>query len=553
MSAGRFQNGRENPKIFDFIIVGAGSAGSTLAGRLSEDLRAEVLLIEAGPADESIYLQMPAALGVPLGNSRFNWYYHSEPDPYVELRRVYEARGRVLGGSSSINGMNWVRGNPWDYDNWAAMGLRTWSYARCLPYFKRAETYDKGGSEYRGNSGPMHVETCPAEGELFQAFLQSGEEMGHRRIDDHNAFRQEGVHVTQRNVFRGERWSTAKAYIHTPGPRHNLTVLTNTVVSRIEFSKRRAVRLHCTARGKSITFEVGRELIVAAGAINTPQLLMISGIGDGTDLRRLSIPVQVHLPGVGRNLMNHPATSVQYETAGDVSMAARLGRVGRLKVAAQWLLFKSGLGTTNYFETGAFIRTSEFVSVPNLQYEFLPLIGDFESGGVALANGFQYILALMRPTSRGRVWIDSADPQAKPKFLFNYLSTPEDQRDAVAGIRITREIVGQPAWDKYRGQELRPGMSVKSDAEISAYLRRFVGTQYHPCGSCRMGHDPLSVVDEAGRVYETENLRVIDASIIPAIVSGNLNAPVIMMAEKLADVIRARPPLGAEPAPYFKR
>jgi len=537
---------------YDYVIVGSGSAGSTLAGRLSEDGSAKVLLIEAGPRDRSIYIQMPAALGVPLTNRRFNWYYHSEPDPHVGNRRIYEARGRVLGGSSSINGMNWVRGNPWDYDNWDAMGVKGWSYAHCLPYFKRAETFAGGADLYRGGSGPMRIEVCPAEGELFQAFLHSGVEAGYDRVDDHNAFRQEGIHVTQRNVHGGVRWSASRAYVDQPGPRTNLTVLTDTLVTKIEFSNKRAVRVHGRTAGGPIAVDVGRELILSAGTLNSPQLLLLSGIGDGDDLRRLSIPVQVHLPGVGRNLMDHVAASVQYLAKGNFSIASRLGPIGRVKVAAQWQLFKSGLGTTNFFETGAFLRTDEKIKVPNLQYEFIPVVGDFQHGSVALANGFQYFFALMRPTGRGRVWIDSADPQTAPKFVFNYLSTEEDRREAVAAVKITREIIAQPAWAPYRDREVTPGPGVSGDDALLAHLRAHVGTQYHPCGTCRMGHDAQSVVDETGRVHETDNLRVVDASIMPQIVSGNLNAPTIMIAEKLSDSIRGRAPLPPEPAPYYR-
>jgi choline dehydrogenase len=540
----------ERASAFDFIIIGSGSSGSTVAGRLTEDSRTRVLLIEAGPHDRSIYVQMPGALGVPLTNTRFNWYYHTEPDPHAANRRIYEARGRVLGGSSSINGMNWVRGNPWDYDNWGASGLKGWSYADCLPYFKRAETYDKGANIYRGGSGPMRIETCRAEGELFDTFLESGIQAGHKRNDDHNAFAQEGLHVTQRNVHAGLRWSAARAYIHEVGPRDNLTVLTDTHVTKIEFAGKRAVRVHCRSKGRSVAFDVGRELILAAGTINTPQILMLSGLGDANDLKKLDIPVNVHLPGIGRNLQNHPVSSVQYAVKGGVSIAGQLGPIGRLKIAAQWQLFKTGLGATNYFETGAFVRTDDRIKVPNLQYEFISFIGEFENGRVALADGFEYIFALMRPTSRGRLWIDTKDPAAKPKFVFNYLATADDMSEAVAAVKMTRTLVAQSAWNRYRGQELKPGPDVVSDEDVAAYLRKVVGTQYHPCGTCRMGHDDLSVVDEGGRVHETDNLRIVDASIMPSIVSGNLNAPVIMVAEKLADCIRGRRPLAPEAVPY---
>lgn len=542
----------KSAKAFDYIIIGSGSSGSTVAGRLTEDPGTSVLLIEAGPHDRSIYVQMPGALGVPLTNTRFNWYYHSEPDPYAGNRRIYEARGRVLGGSSSINGLNWVRGNPWDYDNWAANGLQGWSYAHCLPYFKRAETYDKGANAYRGGSGPMRIETCRAEGELFSAFLQSGIQAGYKKNDDHNAFAQEGIHVTQRNVHAGLRWSAARAYIHEAGPRDNLTILTDTHVTRIDLAGSRAVRIHGRSKGRPVSFEVGRELIVAAGTLNTPQLLLLSGIGDANDLKKLNLPMKIHLPGVGRNLQNHSVSSVQYAVNGNVSIADQLGPLGRLKIAAQWQLFKTGLGATNYFETGAFVRTDDRIKVPNLQYEFIPFIGEFENGSVTLAKGFEYIFALMRPTSRGRVWIDSADPTAKPKFVFNYLSTADDMSQAVAAVKLTRLLTAQSAWNQYRDIELKPGPSVVSDDEIAAYLRKVVGTQYHPCGTCRMGRDELSVVDEAGRVHETDNLRIVDASIMPSIVSGNLNAPVIMVAEKLSDCIRGRQPLTPELAPYHR-
>ena len=538
-------------KEYDYVIIGSGSAGSVLAGRLSEDAATSVLLIEAGPKDNSIYIRMPAALGVPLSNKRFNWYYHSEPDPSIGGRQIYEARGRVLGGSSSINGLNWVRGNPWDYDNWAAMGLRSWSYAHCLPYFKKAETFPGGDRAYRGASGPMKIETCPAQGPLFEAFLESGRQAGYGYNEDHNAFRQEGIHKTQRNVFRGTRWNTAEAYLRQPGSRPNLTILTDTLVSGFEMSNKRVVRVNGKSGSGLFSVDVGRELILAAGALNSPQLLMLSGLGDADDLRKLGIGVKGHLPGVGRNLMDHPTTMIQQSMEGGASLASRLGPLGRIRIAAQWMLFRNGLGSSNYFETGAFLRTRDAIKVPNMQYEFIPLMGEFHYGSFNLSEGFQYFFALMRPTSRGRLWLASADPTAPPKFVFNYLSTEEDRRDAVDSVKITREIIAQAAWNRHRGQEVSPGPDVVTDDEILAHLKTTIGTQYHPCGTCRMGDDDLSVVDETGRVHDTDNLRVIDASIMPAIVSGNLNAPVIMMAEKLADHLRGRPPLEPEKAPYF--
>ncbi len=536
---------------YDFIIVGSGSAGSTLAGRLSEDPATRVLLIEAGPRDRSLYIRMPAALGMLLTDRRFNWHYYAEPDPHAGDRRIYEARGKVLGGSSSINGMNWVRGNPWDYDNWAAMGLDGWSHADCLPYFKRAERFDRGGSDWRGGDGPMRIETCPAKGALYDAFLESGVQQGQALIDDHNAFRQEGMHVTQRNTHAGRRWSTAQAYLRQPGPRPNLTVATDTLVTRIELAQGRAVRLHGLTRSGPVAYEVGREVILSAGALNSPQLLMLSGIGDPDMLAQAGVPVQVALPGVGRNLMDHAASSLRFTARGEDSLARHLSLPGRVRVAAQWALFGTGIGNTNYFETGAFLRTSDAGKVPDFQYEFIPLLGDFQDGSVSLGEGFQYLFALMRPTSRGRVWIDSADPKAAPKFVFNYLSTEQDRRAAVACVRMTREMVAQRAWDRHRGAETGPSAGLDSDAEILAWLRASIGTQFHPCGTCRMGVDEMAVTDAAGRVRGVDGLRVVDASLMPRIVSGNLNAPVIMMAEKLAESIRGRAPLAPQPMPYY--
>ncbi len=537
---------------FDFIVVGSGSAGSVVAGRLSEDPGTSVLLIEAGPGDRSIYIQMPAALGVHLSSAKYNWFYYSEPDPGAGGRRIYEGRGKVLGGSSSINGMNWARGNPWDYDNWSDMGVPGWNYAACLPYFKKAEAFHRGADTYRGGSGPMRIETSPAKGALYDAFLESGLQAGQQQVADHNGFRQEGVHVTQRNVGGGIRWSTSQAYLRQAGPRPNLTVLTNTHVTRIEFSGKRAVRVHAVGKGGPLSFEAAREVVLSGGAINTPQLLQLSGIGDGAALKSLDIPLVAHVPGVGRNLMDHPAAAVRYTAKGRVSLARHLSLPGRALVAARWLLFKNGLGNTNYFETGAFLRTNDTLKVPNLQYEFIPLMGDFQDGTVSLSEGFQYFFALMRPTSRGRVWLASADPMAAPKFVFNYLSTEQDQREAVEAVKMTRAIIAQRGWDKYRGVEDAPGKDVQTDEEILAFMRRSIGTQFHPCGSCRMGRDDMSVADENGRVHETDNLRIVDGSLMPQIVSGNLNAPIIMMAEKLVDNIRGRKPLEPENVDYYR-
>ena len=539
---------------YDYIVIGSGSAGSVVARRLAEDAQRTVLLVEAGPPDSSLYIRMPAALGYPLMDDRFNWYLHTQPEPGLNRRVIQEARGRVLGGSSSINGMNWVRGNPWDYDQWGARGLTGWTYADCLPYFRKAETFDRGGNTYRGDRGPMMIETCKAEGPLYQAFLEAAVQAGYPRVEDHNAFRQEGVHITQRNVHRGLRWSTSQAYLHELGIPDNLHVVCNTVATRIVFDRTRAIGVELSSRTESLarTLECTSEVILCAGAIHSPHLLLLSGVGDAAELNKHRIPSVVHLPGVGRGLKDHVAAPVQYRATQNVSAARELTALGRLKIGLQWSLFKSGLGATNFFEVGAFIRTREEVQVPNAQFEFVPMLGEFQHGNVKLENGFQYFFSLMRPTSVGRVELASADPLAPPRFAFNYLTTEEDCRDAVDAVRAIRRVVAQQAWAGLRGAEVTPGDEVNTGAEILEFLRANAGTNYHPCCSCRMGSDELSVVDANAKVHGLENVRVIDASILPEIVSGNLNAPVIMLAEKLADVIRGRALLPPQAAPYYQ-
>ncbi|QXI30919.1 choline dehydrogenase [Pseudomonas vanderleydeniana] len=545
-------NGRNTHKAYDYVVIGSGSAGSVLAGRLSEDKDVSVLMLEAGPTDKSIFIRMPAALGFPLMDDRFNWYLHSEPEAHLDNRKIYEARGRVLGGSSSINGMNWVRGNPWDYDNWAEMGLKGWSYDDCLPYFRKAETFDKGADDYRGDQGPMHIQTCAANNPLYTAFLDAGKQAGYAHIADHNGYRQEGVHITQRNVHKGIRWSTSQAYIHTNRSRENLHVCDNALVTKIHFEGNYATRVHFTRNGKAESVDVHREVILSAGAIHSPHLLMLSGIGNAKHLAEFGIPSLVDLPAVGEGLKDHVAAPVQYSSSQNVSIAKELTPVGKLKLGALWTFFKKGLGATNFFEVGAFIRTRDEIKVPNVQFEFIPMLGEFQHGSVKLEDGFQYFFSLMRPTSTGRVWLASADPKTPPKFVFNFLSTKEDQDDAIAAVKAIRHVVSQPAWDLYRGEEVTPGAHVKTDEQILAALRQSAGTNYHPACTCRMGTDPkTSVVDAHARVHGIPNLRVVDASIMPEIVSGNLNAPIIMMAEKIADDIRARKPLPQAKAKYY--
>lgn len=545
--------GRTTHKSYDYIVIGSGSAGSVMAGRLSEETGASVLLLEAGPKDNSIFIRMPAALGFPLMNNKFNWLLNSDPEPELKQRVIVEHRGRVLGGSSSINGMNWVRGNPWDYDNWAEMGLPGWDYAHVLPYFKRSESFAEGDGIYRGNSGPMRIERCKAEGPLYRAFIDAAVQAGHQYVEDHNGYRQEGVHITQRNIGNGIRWSTSQGYIHARPKRDSLHVCTSVQVTKIEFSGKRAVRVHAVSEGNEISFEVNKEVVLCAGAIHSPQLLQVSGIGNADDLKRLSIPVVENLPGVGVGLKDHIAAPVQYTATQNVSAAKELTLFGRAKLGLQWLLFNKGLGATNFFEVGAFIRTNESVRVPNVQFEFIPMLGEFQHGNVKLENGFQYFFSLMRPKSTGRVWIESPNALVAPRFSFNFLSEREDQTDAIAAVRAIRHVVEQQAWDAYRGEEVTPGIKVQTDEEILTFLREHAGTNYHPCCSCRMGNDEYSVTNHRGQVHGIDNLRIVDASIMPEIPSGNLNAPIIMMAEKLSDDIRGRASLPPENGSYFQR
>ncbi|MBY6208630.1 MULTISPECIES: choline dehydrogenase [Halomonas] len=538
---------------YDYVVIGSGSAGNVIAARLAEGGSRSVLLLEAGPKDSHIHIRMPAALGFPLMDERFNWNLTSEEETSLNHRKIVEARGRVLGGCSSINGMNWVRGNPADYDGWAKIpGLEHWSYADCLPYFKKSETFDKGENSYRGSSGPMHIETCKADNPLYHAFLEAGVQAGYERVDDHNAFRQEGVHVTQRNVHKGIRWSTSQAYLHNQERKANLQVCERSVVSKIEFEGERAVAVHFDWKDQPQVIGVESEVVLCAGALHSPQILMLSGIGDRDDLAKHGIGSVVHLPGVGRGLKDHVAAPVQYRATLNVSIAKELTLLGKLKIGLLWKAFKKGLGATNFFEVGAFVRTNEKEVIPNVQFEFIPMLGEFQHGSVKLENGFQYFFSLMRPTSEGQVWLSSADYKDAPKFVFNYLATEKDRRDAIDAVRSIRHVIAQTAWDKLRGEEVMPGKEVETDDQILAFLKETAGTNYHPCCTCRMGSDENSVVDGEGRVHGVANLRVVDASIMPEIVSGNLNAPVIMMAEKIADAIKGEAALTKSEANYYK-
>jgi len=538
---------------FDYIIVGAGSAGCVLANRLTASGQHRVLLLEYGGADRSVFIRMPSALAIPMNRQRYNWFYYSEPEPGLGGRRLHTPRGKVLGGSSSINGMVYIRGNPLDFERWQEEGASGWSYADVLPYFRRAETRASGGDVYRGEQGPLQTCYGSLQNPLHAAWLAAGREAGYPLTDDINGYQQEGFGRFDMTVGAGQRCSAAVAYLHPVRSRRNLVVRTAALVQRILFEGERAVGVEYRRGTTSHKVFVNREVIVSAGPINSPQLLKLSGLGPSAELREHGIGVVQDLPGVGENLHDHLEFYFQVACREPITLYSAMNPFAKAWIGVRWLLSRGGLGATNHFETGSFIRSRAGVRYPDLQYHFLPLAVAYDGSSGASEHGFQAHVGPMRTRSRGWVRLRSADPTQAPRIFFNYLGAADDLTEMRACVRLTREIFAQPAFERYRGREIQPGTGVQSDAEIDAFVRQHVESAYHPCGTCRMGatDDALAVVDPETRVRGVSGLRVVDSSIMPSITTGNLNAPTIMLAEKAADHILGGPLLPRATAEYY--
>lgn len=522
----------------DYVIVGAGSAGCVLASRLSKNGRYKVIILEYGGSDFGPLIQMPAALSFPMNMSLYNWGYKSEPEEHLGGRRLVTPRGKVIGGSSSINGMVYVRGHARDFDHWAQLGAKGWSFSDVQPYFERMENSEHGVAQWRGKNGPMHVRQGDGNNPLFKAFVSAGKQAGFETTPDYNGAKQEGFGAMEQTIWRGRRWSAANAYLKPALKRENLELL-HGQCSKIVIEDGKANGIEYYRNGKKHTIAASKEVILSASSINSPQLLMLSGIGPATQLKQHGIDVIADRPGVGENLQDHLELYIQQECTQPISLYSSLNLFSKARIGLQWLLFKSGEGASNHFESAAFVRSSAGVEYPDIQFHFLPVAIRYDGKAAAKSHGFQAHVGPMRSRSRGNICLKSADYKDSPKIAFNYMSHDSDWQDFRYCIRLAREVFAQPAFDDLRGREISPGDGVASDEALDDHIRDHAESAFHPCGTCKMGdvNDEMAVVDSQCRVIGIDGLRVVDSSIFPSITNGNLNGPTLMVAEKAADHI----------------